>query len=227
MDYKGRYKIFDPQKINTYPLAGRNNKVKLNDLIETDIIDKEEITVPEETEERIKFLAQEIISARKNDKPVVLFTGAHLIKNGLSKLIGDLVDRDFFTIVSGNAATSIHDFELGLIGETSEYVPQALEKGEFGMAFEFNFINAALILGNKKDLGYGESIGRLILDQSFREEVEKILELRKGSINFKYPEISLQARCYEKNVPFTVHAGIGTDVIDQHPYFDGHAKGGC
>jgi hypothetical protein len=28
-------------------------------------------------------------------------------------------------------------------------------------------------------------------------------------------------------VPFTVHAGIGTDVIDQHPTFDGQAKGGC
>ena len=134
---------------------------------------------------------------------------------------------DLFTIISGNAATSIHDFELGLIGETSEYVPQALEKGEFGMAFEFNYINAALINGNKKSLGYGESIGRLMMDQPFREEVEKILELRKGSINFKYPEISLQAKCYEKGIPFTVHAGIGTDVTDQHPYFDGQAKGGC
>ncbi len=34
-------------------------------------------------------------------------------------------------------ATAIHDFELALIGETSEYVPQALEKGQFGMAYEF------------------------------------------------------------------------------------------
>ena len=93
MDYKGRYKILDPQKINTYPLAGRNNKVKLNDLIETESLDKVEMNVSDETEERIHFLAREIISARENNRPVVLFTGAHLIKNGLSKLIGDLVDR--------------------------------------------------------------------------------------------------------------------------------------
>ena len=35
------------------------------------------------------------------------------------------------------------------------------------------------------------------------------------------------AACYRREVPFTVHAGIGTDVIDQHPSFDGQAKGGC
>ncbi len=227
MDYKGKYEIFDTQKINTYPLSERNNKVKLNDLIEIGNIDIAEIDVPSETKDAVEILAREIISARKKNLPVVLFSGAHLVKNGLSKLIGDLVDRNLVTMISGNAATSIHDFELGLIGETSEYVPQALEKGEFGMAFEFNYLNAALIHGNKNKLGYGESIGKLILDNSFREEVEKILKLEIGTIKFKYPELCLQAKCYEKNVPFTVHAGIGTDVIDQHPYFDGRAKGGC
>ena len=72
-------------------------------------------------------------------------------------------------MISGNGATSIHDFELGLMGETSEYVPQALEKGQFGMAFEFNYINAALIVGNRYRLGYGESVGRMICDQTFPE----------------------------------------------------------
>ncbi|MHC4437183.1 MAG: hypothetical protein ACYS3S_07480, partial [Planctomycetota bacterium] len=42
-----------------------------------------------------------------------------------------------------------------------------------------------------------------------------------------HPEVSLLAACYENNVPFTIHVGIGTDVIDQHPSFDGQAKGGC
>ncbi|MDX2442886.1 MAG: hypothetical protein QNK30_03700 [Bacteroidales bacterium] len=227
MEYKGQYKIFDPSKIKTYPLSGRNNKVKLNDLIDPDSIDRVNTNLPEETVSRIDFLAEEIISAKQAGKPVVFFTGAHLVKNGLSKLLGDLINKDLFTMISGNGATSIHDFELGLIGETSEYVPQALEKGEFGMAFEFNYINAALMLGNRKKLGYGESIGKLILDSTFREEVEKILGLEKGSIDFKYPEISLQAICYGKKIPFTVHAGIGTDVTDQHPYFDGETKGGC
>jgi hypothetical protein len=227
MKYKGRYKIFDPAQILSYPVQERSNKVKLDDLLAPEQVNNMELSVPEAVERDIDLLAKEILSARKKQRPVALFTGAHLIKNGLSPLIGDLVKRGLFTIISGNAATSIHDFELGLIGETSEYVPQALEKGQFGMAFEFNYINAALSLGNKQSLGYGEAIGRLICDASFREKVTDFLNLEPGSINFMHPELSLQAICYELGVPMTIHAGIGTDVIDQHAYFDGEAKGGC
>ena len=227
MDYKGRYKIFDPAQIVTYPVSERSNKVKMSDLLDPGRVNELTLSVPEDVEEHITILAREIVTAREKQRPVALFTGAHLIKNGLSPLIGDLVKRGLFTIISGNAATSIHDFELGLIGETSEYVPQALEKGQFGMAFEFNFINAALTLGNRHRLGYGEAIGRLICNESFRKEATAMLNLEPGTINFMHPELSLQALCYEHKVPLTIHAGIGTDVIDQHPYFDGEAKGGC
>ena len=227
MEYKGRYKIFDPGRILTYPVAERSNKVKLDDLMAPSHLDNMTFNVPEDVEKNIDILAKEIVQARENHRPVVLFTGAHLIKNGLSPLIADLVKRGLFTLISGNAATSIHDFELGLIGETSEYVPQALEKGQFGMAFEFNYINAALAIGNRDQLGYGEALGKLICDESFRSEVTDYLKLEPGSISFMYPGLSLQAICYEYEVPLTIHAGIGTDVIDQHLYFDGEAKGGC
>jgi len=227
MEYKGRYKFFDPGRIVTYPVTERSNKVKLDDLLAPALIDNMTFNVPEDVERNIDMLAKEIVGAREKNRPVVLFTGAHLIKNGLSPLIGDLVKRGLFTIISGNGATSIHDFELALIGETSEYVPQALEKGQFGMAFEFNYINAALSIGNSYQLGYGEALGKLICDESFRSEVTDFLQLEPGSVNFKHPELSLQAICYEYEVPLTIHAGIGTDVIDQHPYFDGEAKGGC
>jgi hypothetical protein len=227
MEYKGRYNAFDTGQIETYPVSGRTNKVKLGDLVEPDQLSEMTFSVPKEVEDKIDFLAREIVSAREKQRPVLLFTGAHLIKNGLSKLLADLVKRGLFTMISGNGATSIHDFELGLIGETSEYVPQALEKGQFGMAFEFNYINAALIVGNRLRLGYGESVGRMICDTTFRNEVENTLGLKKGAIVFTYPEISVQAICYENNIPLTIHAGIGTDVLDQHLYFDGEAKGGC
>jgi hypothetical protein len=227
MVYKGKYKIFDPRQIITYPVSERSNKVKRHDLIDPDSINDITFVVSKDDEDKITLLADQIISARENNKPVILFSGAHLIKNGLSLLLADLIKRNMFTIISGNAATSIHDFELGLIGETSEYVPQALEKGQFGMAFEFNYINAALILGNRNELGYGESIGRMICDSIFRKEVEKILGMENSSIEFRYPEISIQGLCYEMNIPLTIHAGIGTDVIDQHVFFDGQAKGGC
>ena len=227
MKYNGKYSVFDTNKIKTYPVSGRNNKVKYKDLVFPDKVKDMEFDIPVEVEERITGLAKDIINAREKGNPVILFTGGHLIKNGLSLLLGELIKHDLFTVVSGNGSTSIHDFELGLMGETSEYVPQALEKGEFGMAYEFNYINAALIVGIKYNLGYGEAVGKLICDATFRREVEEVLSLEENTIQFKYPELCVQAICYEHDIPFTVHAGIGTDVIDQHPYFDGKAKGGC
>ncbi|MBT3242424.1 MAG: hypothetical protein HN352_04685 [Bacteroidetes bacterium] len=227
MDYKGIYKIFDAEKINTYPVSERTNKSKLSDLLRLEDIDEMSFDVSEEAEVNLTLLAREIIAAREKNSPVIFFTGGHLVKNGLSGLLGDLVKRGLFTMISGNAATSIHDFELALIGETSEYVPQALEKGQFGMAYEFNYINAALTLGDKNCLGYGEAVGKMICDELFRDEVVKTLNPEHASFEFMHPEISLQAICYEKKVPMTIHVGIGTDVIDQHTFFDGRAKGGC
>ena len=229
MRYEGRYKIFDPAGIKTYPLKERANKVKLKDMIEPGDIKALPADLPAETVERIELVAEKIVSSRKEDKPVVFFTGAHLIKNGLGPVLCDLVNRDVVTLVAGNGATAIHDFELALAGETSEDVPQALEKGDFGMAQEFSYINAAISLGEKYNLGFGESLGRVICDEDFRGEAAEQLADNKPPcrMNFLHPEISVLAACYEKKIPFTVHVGIGTDVTDQHDSFDGKAKGGC
>ena len=227
MQYKGRYEVFDPSKIKTYPVKGRNNKVKYGDLREINEVLNSEIDLPEEVKRNIEALAREIIERRAKGQPILLFTGGHLVKNGLNRLLVDLIHKRLFTIISGNGATSIHDFELALMGETSEYVPQALETGEFGMAFEFNFINAALSVGNNKELGYGESVGKMICKKSFRKKVAKYLGIEADKIEFAHPELSIAASCYEEKVPFTVHVGIGTDVLDQHCWFDGCAKGGC
>ena len=64
-----------------------------------------------EVHETLKMLASEVIRTRKNNLPIVLFTGAHLIK-WWGLLLADLVEKDLLTCVAGNMATSIHDFEL-------------------------------------------------------------------------------------------------------------------
>ncbi len=227
MQYKGRYEVFDPAQIKTYPVKGRNNKVKYCDLREINEVLNSVTDLPEEVKQNIEALAREIIGRRAKGQPILLFTGGHLVKNGLNRLLVDLIHKRLFTIISGNGATSIHDFELALMGETSEYVPQALERGEFGMAYEFNFINAALSVGNKKRLGYGESVGKMICKKSFRKKVAKYLGIDADKIEFTHPELSIAVACYEEKIPFTVHVGIGTDVLDQHYWFDGCAKGGC
>jgi len=227
MQYDGKYKIFDLNKINTYPLDTRSNKVTLDDLIRPAELDKIVIDLPDTTCSDIETVARAIVSGRKSDKPVVFFTGAHLIKNGLGPLLVDLVSRGLVTLVAGNCATAIHDFELALIGQTSEKVPDALGKGRFGMAYEFAYINCALSIGNKYKLGCGESLGRMMCNEDFRNEVLALVGKVNSPPSFGYPIASVLSACYENEVPFTVHVGIGTDVTDQHPSFDGEAKGGC
>ncbi len=226
MEYEGRYKAFDATRIRTYPLSTRSNKVKLSDLIFPRDLAAFAFDLPEKVQEDVRAVAEAVCAARREKKPVIVFTGAHLIKNGLGPLLLDLVERGAVTLVAGNGATAIHDFELALVGETSENVPAALDKGQFGMAYEFAYINMALSVGNQQKLGYGESLGRMICDEKFRRSVLSLVMKEDAVSQFQHPEVSVLAACYRRRIPFTVHAGIGTDVIDQHPSFDGQAKGG-
>jgi len=227
MEYDGRYNTFDLGRVNTYPLSTRSNKVTLDDLLRPEQLDDITPDLPGEICAEVETIARAIISSRQADRPVVVFTGAHLIKNGFGLLLAEMVKRGLVSLVAGNCATAIHDFELALIGQTSENVPNALNKGRFGMAREFAYINFAMLVGNKYKLGLGESLGRTICDESFRREVLALDANGELPGTFAHPQVSLLAACYEFNIPFTIHAGIGTDVIDQHPSFDGQAKGGC
>ena len=227
MEYNGRYNIFDAAKIETYPLAKRTNKVKLENLVMPESVKTGNYTVPDNIAAMISEIADNIIEAYHHRTPVIIFSGAHLIKNGLGPLIADLINRRVITLFAGNGATSIHDFELAMIGQTSEYVPAALEKGQFGMAYEFAYIDTALQHGNRLKLGYGESLGRMICDEVFRNEVFAEVARNDSPSSFSHPEVSVLAACYKNNIPCTILVGIGTDVIDQHSSFDGEAKGGC
>lgn len=65
MEYKGRYKIFDSSQIVTYPVADRINRVKLADLADPDNISGMVLDIPEDVEDNIVLLAEEIVAARK------------------------------------------------------------------------------------------------------------------------------------------------------------------
>jgi len=227
MNYRGRYRIFETGSIRTYPVEGRSNKVGLAQVVRPEEAGGITVKLGQETAAAIETVAAAMAAARTAGRPVVVFTGAHLIKNGLGWLLRDLVEQGWVTLAAGNGATAIHDFELALIGATSEDVPAGLETGAFGMAYEFCYINAALAVGDEMALGFGESLGRMMVEAAFREEVLKRVGRDGAPRGFVYPEVSVLAGCYKKGTPFTVHAGVGTDVIDQHESFDGRAKGGC
>lgn len=229
MEYRGQYGFFDAERIVTYPLSSRSNKVTRDDLLLPDSAMAQQETMTGERLSVIEDVAKAAIQARSKQRAVMCFTGAHLIKNGMGPLLADLIERKFLTLVAGNGATAIHDFELAEISETSENVPNALPEGRFGMAREFAWLNAALRLGNLEKLGFGESLGRCVEDVKFRTRVELLCNPPppEGThLTFRSPEYSVLARAYRCGIPMTIHAGIGTDVLDQHPSFDGEVKGG-
>ncbi len=214
MEYEGKYELFDVEKIKTYSLDERSSQLTLENMIELNEIIKGPMFYdsPE-----LRDVADSIIKARQQSKPVILFSGAHLIKNGLSPILNDLIKKNIVTCIGTNGAFSIHDFELAFSGKTSENVPNALKEGKFGFAEETNrYINLALIHGNKLKLGYGEAVGRLIDGQPFPQ-----------SLTFKYPEISVLYNAYKNDIPCCVHCAIGGDIYQMTKYFDGEALGGC
>ncbi|MFO7897617.1 MAG: hypothetical protein R6V58_00990 [Planctomycetota bacterium] len=212
--YNGAFEFFDASAVRTYPIGERPNRVTLGDLVApADIGDEAESAGPP----GLAAAADAVREARADGRPVILFTGAHPVKLGLGPLVVDLIERGMLTHVAGTGATAIHDFELALIGETSEDVPDALPQGRFGMARETGeLINRALAAGCERGLGFGESLGRLIAGEPVPDPVD-----------FAHPELSILAAGLRRRVPVTIHAGIGTDITDQHPSFDGAAKGGA
>ncbi len=158
----------------------------------------------------LRTLVRDIVRAHGRGKQVVLMLGAHVIKTGLAPVLIDLVRRRIITAVAMNSAAAIHDVEIALWGETSEDVAVRLVDGTFGMARETGeFINGVLNQSFRaSDLGYGESLGQELL--------------RVKPPNRRY---SLLAACCSLNVPVTVHAAIGTDIIHQQPTMNGAATG--
>jgi hypothetical protein len=225
MEYKGKYPIFDNSHMRTYPLSTRQNKVHWDKLY-TPLGVLSAPPAPDDVKERVAPVAQAIHRALANHWPVILFSGAHVLKNGFGPLIIDWMERGILTLYAVNTAGTIHDFELALIGETSEYVPNVLGQGEFGMAYEFAYINESIREGNRRKIGYGESLSSMITDPEFQQTVMQRVWREGSPRTFAHPEVSVLAASARTGVPMTVHAVIGGDVIDQQPSFDGEAKGG-
>lgn len=195
--------MLDFSKIKTISIKKRKNKVRLGDLIKPE--DSKILINSKDFNE----LIETIIDAHKNHKQITFMMGAHVIKVGMSLLIIDLMKKGVIKHIAMNGAGPIHDFELALIGETSEYVEKTIEDGTFGMIEETgSILNEAIKEGAKNNYGMGYAIGKKIDD-----------------LNLPYKEYSILYNAYELSIPVTVHVAIGTDIIHQHPSCDGSALG--
>jgi hypothetical protein len=151
-----------------------------------------------------------IVAAHRLGKPVVVGIGGHVIKCGLSPLLIHLMERGVITGLAMNGGASIHDFEIALIGRTSEDVAASLQTGMFGMVRETpDMMNEAIAEGARAGRGMGQSLG------------EKLLGLRAPFV-----ELSVLAAGSRLGLPVTVHVAIGGDTIHMHPSASG-ADLGC
>ncbi len=201
-------------KIKTYPITQRKNKVKVSDFA-SPITPNCSVKTLLDTMPRIlagesfRQLISAIVSARADNKPVIAMIGGHVIKCGLSPILISLMEQGIITGLAMNGAASIHDFEIAIIGETSEDVGINIADGKFGMWEETgNLMNSAIIEGYKSSIGMGEALGRKLVD-----------------IKAKYSNLSVLAEGFNLSLPITVHVAIGTDIIHQHPKADGAAIG--
>ncbi len=158
----------------------------------------------------LRTLVSRILDSNARKKPVILLMGAHVVKVGLSPVIVDLLKRGVITAVAMNSAASIHDVETAMWGQTSEDVAENLLSGRFGMARETgDLINSTLRKAFRKtDLGYGEALGKRLLE-----------------LDAPNADVSILATCVRFGIPVTVHAAIGTDIVHQQPTMDGAATG--
>ncbi len=156
-----------------------------------------------------KTIVESIVKAKKTGRPVILGMGAHPIKVGLSPIIISLMENNVLSAVAMNGACIVHDFELSLIGRTSEDVDVELCRGTFGMAEETGKgLNIAIKKGVSKGNGIGKAVGDYILNSKF-----------------PYKKLSILAQASRLNIPATVHVALGADIIHMHPQADGASIG--
>jgi hypothetical protein len=147
-----------------------------------------------------------MVEARLKKRAIIWGLGGHVIKCGLAPVLTDLMERGYVTAFALNGSASIHDFEIGLAGHTSEDVEAVLPDGSFGIAEETGrFMNQAISEGDSKGLGMGEALGAALYNHSHLN--------------------CLQAQAYLRKTPVTVHVAIGTDTPHMHPAANAAAIG--
>ncbi len=196
------YPAFDRSRLRLQPLANRRHDMDLSVLLPLDA------PLPAFEHAAMPVLGRRLASARENSRARILMMGAHVVRAGVARFLIDLMERGFINHVAMNGAGPIHDWELALIGATTESVARYIPTGEFGLWQETGRINDLIASGNDWGLGMGESLGRAILDGGFPHQ-----------------DISILAAGVRLGIPVTVHVGIGSDIIHEHPNCDGAALG--
>jgi hypothetical protein len=208
------YEAFDLSGVKTYPLKSRKSKARAEDFahplapgatVSALVHSLPDILAAAD----FKAVVRAIADARRTDGGIVWGLGAHVVKTGLGPVLIDLMERGFVSAIATNGAAIIHDFEVALVGATSEDVDEALGPGRFGMAEETGrLLNRAINDGVAAGLGLGQAVTTFL-----------------DSAQPQYARASVLAAAARLRIPVTVHVAIGTDIIHMHPDASGAAIG--
>ena len=196
------YPTFDRSRLNIRAIAEREHDFHFDEVLSLDA------DVRLNDSDDLHAIAKRVVAAHRNGKQVILMMGAHVIKTGLSRFVIDLMERGAITHVGMNGACVIHDYELALIGATTESVARYISEGQFGLWRETGQINDIIKTGNAEGLGFAEAVGKVIAEG-----------------DFPYKAVSILAAGYRLRIPITAHISIGYDIIHEHPNCDGAALG--
>lgn len=246
------YTYLDPQKLKMYPVSRRKSKTGIQDIaIDPDAPPPKGFGI----DNIINETADRILAAKEKSASIILAYGAHLVKNGLAPVVLKMMEHGWITHTATQGAGCIHDWEFAWLGRSEEDVRENVASGTFGTWEETGkYINLAVTAGAIDNMGYGESVGALIFNQGLKlpsreklwqrlnetvEEPEKlpaIAELYATIVGNDLPpgfhpvphpfrRYSILAAAYQKNIPCTIHPGIGYDIIYNNPWANGGALG--
>jgi hypothetical protein len=242
----------DWTKLKVYPLAERRSLARLDEVLVEPADDPPSCTPS--VARIIQECARKIQQARQRQATVLVIYGAHLIKNGGQLLLNRLMERGLVTHFATNGAGTIHDWEFAFLGRSTESVRDNVATGTFGAWEETGRnIHLALLEGGLRGDGYGRALGRFIqedgvtlptvesLEQQLRNEpghplaparADLLQAMRRHGLAsgrhlvlHRWRNASVLGGAFRQEIPFTVHPGIGYDIITNHPMFNGAVIG--
>src|SRR5437660_2522840 len=208
------YDEFDLSTIKTYPLKSRASKARVENFGKpvasgASIASFFDALPTMLAAADLKEVARAVVEGKRPGGGALWGLGAHVIKTGVGPVRIDLMERGFVSAIATNGAAVIHDFEVALVGATSEDVDEALGPGRFGMAEETGrLLNTAINEGVSAGLGIGQAVTRFL-----------------AAKQPQFARASVLAAAGRLQVPVTVHVAIGTDIIHMHPAASGAALG--
>ena len=242
----------DFDQLRVFPLASRQSLSRVDTLL----VDPDQVPPPLSagSSSFIENCAARILAARDRGAAIILIYGAHLLRNGASRILTRMMERGWLTHLATNGAGTIHDWEYAWFGASTESVEQGVAGGHFGTWDETaTMIHLALMAGALEGLGYGCSLGRFIQEDgadlpsveslqsaiasqpdhpltSAQADLLRAMLVRgwpagRFDCRHRWKEASILANAWRCQIPVTVHPGIGYDIISNHPVFSGAVIG--